>query len=249
MATIHVPQMLYFWPYMVFFSIPLTMSSLLPAIAQFLPGPVKAFCEDHLIRKSRTVVPGFVSSTLFMLFGLAAVHYNTIVHPYTLADNRHYVFYTFRILNRHLAIKYLAVPLYFICAWMTVHPFGTELENEADVKRNRGKPRPTSRDVDRQPCQISFVMVWIVTTTLSVVTAPLVEPRYFIIPWIIWRLHVPNLPSRCSSGGSLKKIQYDLRLVLETIWLMIINTLVGYNFLYRGFSWPSEPGKIQRFLW
>ena len=36
---------------------------------------------------------------------------------------------------------------------------------------------------------------------------------------------------------------------LETAWFMLVNVATGYVFLYRDFSWPQEPGKVQRFLW
>ncbi len=50
---------------------------------------------------------------------LAIVRCNTIIHPFTLADNRHYMFYVFRrtILQPGL-IRYLLVPVYAICSRM-----------------------------------------------------------------------------------------------------------------------------------
>ena len=186
--------------------------------------------------------------TLFIISGLAAVHLNTIVHPFTLADNRHYVFYVFRILRRHYLIKYLAVPFYYVCAWMTVQTLGSPSQEEVDQPQNQKGARLIN-EVGHRSCDVSFVVVWLATTTLSVVTAPLVEPRYFIIPWIIWRLHVPNIGAPLSPDPHGRKTSYDIRLVFETVWLLIVNAVVAYNFLFLGFSWPNEPGKIQRFLW
>jgi hypothetical protein len=48
--------------------------------------------------------------------------------------------------------------------------------------RNHDGFRPTSIETETgtgSPCQMSFIVIWLVTTTLSVVTTPLVEPRYF----------------------------------------------------------------------
>ena len=202
----------------------------------------------------------------------AVVHYNTIVHPFTLADNRHYTFYAFRLLLWHPSIRYSVVPIYFICAWATVLSFGgiaddpkstlrlAELEREGS---NR-KTRPESRIESEKRC--SFVLIWFLSTSLSLITAPLVEPRYFIIPWLIWRLHLPTAydPSRLSLAfSSPQKLlskrldtpkllvfeSYDHRLWLETIWFLIINAVTGYIFLYWGFIWEQEPGKVQRFMW
>ncbi|KAF2799070.1 glycosyltransferase family 59 protein [Melanomma pulvis-pyrius CBS 109.77] len=249
-ATVHLPQLLYLWPYIVFFSIPLTMASVLRHVVRLFPeSALKAFCQNNLVGSSRTSAPWAISTFVFIVFGLAAVHFNTIVHPFTLADNRHYVFYVFRILRRHPSIKYLAVPFYYICAWMAIQTLGSTSLEEAEVQQDYKTVHPINEEAERQPCQISFIIVWLATTALSVITAPLVEPRYFIVPWIIWRLHVPNIGASLSSNRRIEKGSYDLRLVLETVWLLVVNATIAYNFLYRGFSWPNEPGKIQRFLW
>jgi alpha-1,2-glucosyltransferase len=47
---------------------------------------------------------------------LLAIHFNTIIHPFTLADNLHYVLYVFRILLLHLAFKYAAILVYITFA-------------------------------------------------------------------------------------------------------------------------------------
>ncbi|KAF1960228.1 alpha-1,2 glucosyltransferas-like protein alg10 [Byssothecium circinans] len=248
-ATLHLPQMLYFWPYVVFFSVPLTIGSVLSPFVGLLPTGPRTVIEDHITGKAKVLFPSFISATLFMVSGLTAVHYNTIIHPYTLADNRHYVFYVFRILRRHPTINYAAVPLYYICAWMTFQTLGEKTPGEDPAKQTSQEKRSVDNNTPSQPCQISFVVAWVATATLSVATAPLVEPRYFIIPWIMWRLHVPYLPGPREEQASGKRRLYDMRLVLETVWLLTINAVLGYNFLYRGFSWPQEPGKVQRFLW
>lgn len=43
--------------------------------------------------------------------------------------------------------------------------------------------------------------------------------------------------------------RHDHRLWLETMWFLTINLATGYIFLYWGFEWPQEPGKVQRFMW
>ena len=43
--------------------------------------------------------------------------------------------------------------------------------------------------------------------------------------------------------------RHDDRLWLETVWFLTINLVTGYIFLYWGFEWPQEPGKVQRFMW
>jgi alpha-1,2-glucosyltransferase len=248
-ATIHLSQMLYIWPYIAFFSAPLVVGPILRAAIKPLPRSVQTIFENSSLSSRLPRYPDLIIAGLFVVGAVLTVHFNTIIHPYTLADNRHYVFYVFRILRQHPAIRYLAVPAYYICAWLVTNAVSVLPNDEQALKQKRPNNPPTSAGTGRSPCQISFITVWLVTTALSVVTAPLVEPRYFIIPWIVWRLHVPSAPASFSSQQRSNKHWHDMRLVLETIWLLIIDAAIMYVFLYRGFAWPNEPGNVQRFLW
>lgn len=90
----------------------------------------------------------------------------------------------------------------------------------------------------------SFALIWLLTTALSLITAPLVEPRYFILPWVIWRLHVR--PSRGAIAGlSVERT----RLWGETLWFLAVNVGTCAVFLGKEFEWASEPGRVQRFMW
>jgi len=241
--------MLYIWPYIAFFSAPLLLGPVFQAVATFLPKQFQKLSDNPLSSTAASKVPDILISSLFVIGAFSAVHFNTIIHPYTLADNRHYVFYIFKILRRYPAIKYLAVPVYYTCAWLALQLVGGTPNGEQALRQESDKPHPTSNKIGRPPCKISFIVVWLITTALSVVTAPLVEPRYFIIPWIIWRLHVPSLPASLTTKERSNTIGYHLRLGSETLWLLAINAAVTYVFIYRGFTWPNEPGKVQRFLW
>jgi len=213
---------------------------------------------------------------------LIAVHYNTIIHPFILADNRHYTFYVFKILRHYPALKYLAAPLYIICAWLVIHTLGTLTDDrtpspppkESSVHAINSQTNFPASDkgslawISPLGCRVSFAIVWLAATTLSLVSAPLVEPRYCILPWLFWRLHVPSVQTSESDGGSptdgqndaAKRItgkdwfwrvicREDVRLWVETVWFAAINLMTGYMFLYRGFEWANEPGKMQRFMW
>jgi len=266
-ATLHFTQMLYIWPYIFFFSFPLTIPLILTPVSNRLPeGTVRSYLETHLTVPVVSKAPRITRAVISMVLAAVTVHYNTIIHPFTLADNRHYVFYVFRILRRHPLLKYLAVPAYYCCGWLAIHTLGisrqTRIPNpHEDSKMSRDQElKRNAATAEGHSCQASFVIVWLATTTLSVVTAPLVEPRYFIIPWIMWRLHVPSVtvggsksPSNPPSVSKRKSRSfwqgYDLRLCLETVWYLVVNIVTAYMFLYRGFAWPQEPGKTQRFMW
>jgi alpha-1,2-glucosyltransferase len=238
--------MLYIWPCIVFFSWPV----LLPSIA----------------RLSRKTLPRVAVALAVMGLMLLAVHLNTVVHPFTLADNRHYVFYVFRILLRHAVIKYAAVPVYFTCAWLVINAMGgMPTRNESKVRQktkgDKGHHQtPPTQSMPEDSTRVSFVLVWLFATTLSLVTAPLVEPRYFIIPWLVWRMNIPvDSPREDSldeSDAKHKGVVYQTfswvvsnRLWVETAWYTLINFVTCYVFLYKGFEWPQEPGNVQRFMW
>ncbi|QDS76643.1 hypothetical protein FKW77_008093 [Venturia effusa] len=242
-ATIHLSQMLYLWPYLVFFSIPALLPPIITSIVHVFACPPSV---GSMLR--RTLM--FATS---IILAAGVIHYNTIVHPFTLADNRHYVFYVFRILLRHPSIRYLAAPVYIFCAELTIQALGGSKPPHQVVEKS------DQNSMAMMPVHgntASFVIIWLATTALSLITAPLVEPRYCIIPWIMWRLHLPRpVVDNKEKGddkesGLLAMLKNDqTRLALETAWFCCINTVTGYIFLYWGFSWPQEKGKIQRFMW
>ena len=305
--------MIYIWPYFAFFSWPLLYYQCLPETIRPFSFPAR--------------YPRKTIACITMAVMLVIVRYNTIVHPFTLADNRHYIFYIFRILLRHPLIKYLAVPIYFGCAWVTLAPLGGLPPVRHAIQRRpsntktqlpREEPRPSLTQPDISPTKranaqkstlsstssrastsaktetplqtnnaplppkkqrkqkqqvvevvgrrASFTLIWFLATALSIVTTPLVEPRYLIVPWLFWRLHmaVPRLEEDCAPPAerlntvrgkvseALKAALYerhDHRLWLETVWFLAVNLATGYIFLCWGFSWPQEPGKVQRFMW
>ena len=263
-VSIHLAQMLYIWPCFAFFSLPL----LYPYIIQLIPNtvlPPALRLSSIESRFPRVVVRGAVIAIM-----LAIAHYNTLVHPFTLADNRHYTFYVFRILLRHPVIKYLAAPIYFLCAWAAIAALGgQDAHKQQPTEKKSSKQRRQDRAISPlspgSDPRASFLLIWLLATAASLVTTPLVEPRYFVVPWLMWRLHVaplrregPPTPNSSNNAGvskigeDVEKIMYssyDHRLWLETVWLLAINMATGYVFLKWGFEWPQEPGLVQRFMW
>ncbi|TVY88273.1 Dol-P-Glc:Glc(2)Man(9)GlcNAc(2)-PP-Dol alpha-1,2-glucosyltransferase, partial [Lachnellula willkommii] len=100
-ATIHLPQLLYIWPFITFFSAPL----ILPALSSLLSATTSPSSPAW-----RYVLnAAYASAALVLTLGI--IKYNTIIHPFTLADNRHYIFYVFRYsILRHPAIRYALAP-------------------------------------------------------------------------------------------------------------------------------------------
>ena len=263
--------MLYIWPYLFFFSFPLLYPYLIRLVWPIIPQSLRRVLEK-LPGVSSTPIPPphwsmlVVTLGIFSLFASLVVRFNTIIHPFILADNRHYVFYVFRILQKPY-VKYLATPIYGICAWVCIQALGGNWYRVADAD-GESETKPESK-VQYDGCETPFVVIWLTTSALTLCSAPLVEPRYFILPWMTWRLHVPQrLPPR-DPGISKKELRslkngstrgppsivrksyagYDHRLWIETLWFLAVNVATGYMFLYRGFEWPQEPGRVQRFMW
>ncbi|RDL33740.1 uncharacterized protein BP5553_08108 [Venustampulla echinocandica] len=258
-ATIHITQLLYLFPFLAFFTAPLIIPS-------FFQHTVATLKSKFSFRKA---TPAVIYTTLALLTTLAIIHYNTIIHPFTLADNRHYVFYVFRYsILRHPLIRYLLAPIYLLCAWAVYLAF-IPLPSDSYSSPSDTGSAPTTKPTEPTRTQgaeaalppptmsnttntTSTLLLLLIPTALSLITAPLVEPRYFILPWVFYRLHLPT-PSASPSastprwdgilGGKTKWLWFEM------LWFLLINAITGYIFLYRGFKWPQEPGKVQRFMW
>lgn len=321
-ATIHLPQMLYIWPFFAFFSAPLLITPVLSIIAGLIPRTKRNAPSDSTTnnpglsslrsikpstksRKSSTAKPNenttpappsatkssgsgstllktldFLLShkfyyPLYLLFTIvlsaAIVRYNTIIHPFTLADNRHYMFYIFRYtILRSSSVRLALVFAYTLTRWLVwkrlegnnppsrdfvgemrlkdktenkmrwrdeyfASPFATldfsharqrsvnlkidEMTRDATSFKTKENDEQKKDDQElkeeefligpfttlslssSQPSaatsspRTSTVLLWLLTTTLSLVTAPLVEPRYLILPWVFYRLLVPAMPT------------------------------------------------------
>uniref|UniRef100_A0A914W6Y3 Dol-P-Glc:Glc(2)Man(9)GlcNAc(2)-PP-Dol alpha-1,2-glucosyltransferase n=1 Tax=Plectus sambesii TaxID=2011161 RepID=A0A914W6Y3_9BILA len=150
--------------------------------------------------------------TLSAVSAVAVIHLFTYDHPYLLSDNRHYTFYIWRRwFMRHWSLKFVAAPAYVLAA----------LAVAIGVRKQSAVWR------------MGFLLATIAVT----VPNRLLEFRYFLIPYLIWRLHVD------------RQLQSWPRLALEFFLHVSINCVTLWMFLYRPFEWAHEPGALQRFMW
>ncbi|KAF8420701.1 alpha-1,2 glucosyltransferas-like protein alg10 [Tirmania nivea] len=235
-ATFHAPQLFYFSLFTMFTSWPLVITPRLPLHFLYENFPIifpapRGSIQQVPIRTSTVQKVARTFLTLAILTGMGlVVHYNTYLHPYLLADNRHYPFYLFRrTIMVHPAVKYLAVPVYYACGWCVLHAL-QQPTLQSRLTRNNG-------DVTT-----IWALAYFAAFFGSVIGAGLVEFRYFVPAWVLWRLAVGSKGVDQDQGGSW-------RWWLEMSWFAGINTATAWLFLYRGFSWENEPGKVQRFMW
>ncbi|KAG0327416.1 glucosyltransferase [Dissophora globulifera] len=134
----------------------------------------------------------------------------TNVHPFLLADNRHYTFYLWRLLSRYEWVRlYALVPCYMAAAWFCWQAIATEQT-------------------------ILWTAIYILATALTLIPSPLIEFRYFITPYLIYRIAM-----RQPRGAWL---------LLELITYASVNAFTIWMFLKRPFQWRHEAG-LQRFMW
>ena len=81
-------------------------------------------------------------------------------------------------------------------------------------------------------------------TALAIVPSPLIEPRYFIVPYLLFRLHLG--PSDATPAAQAR---WQRAVLVELAFNIVVNAGTVYVFLERPFAWPNEPGRLQRFMW
>jgi alpha-1,2-glucosyltransferase len=173
---------------------------------------------------------------LVVIFSIAflAVHYGTVEHPFILADNRHYAFYFWRkIIKRTEWARYALIVPYTISIrawWITLS----------------------------QHFSIFWLLGLCACLSAAVIPSPLIEPRYFMIPFIIARLGLMEKTNAFEPtvGGTRQDTEMLTNIskpffkacIVESIWFALINGATLYLFLYKPFHWPDSLD-WQRFMW
>ncbi|CEP16638.1 hypothetical protein [Parasitella parasitica] len=157
-------------------------------------------------------VKSLIYGTASTLIALFLVHKFTHEHPFILSDNRHYTFYVWhKIYRRHWAVRYLLAPVYTMSGSLNIQAFADHT---------------------------SFLLAlgYFVALVLSLVPSPLLEFRYFIIPFLFYMVHIPppTQTMRTAVGLSL---------------YLSIHLVTVYLFVFRPFKWRDLPDQLQRFLW
>lgn len=146
---------------------------------------------------------------IFIGISVILIHNFTYQHEYLLADNRHYAFYVWsKIYKRHEHIKFLLIPVYLYCSWS----FTSELKH----------------------CDIFFKIIFFICLLMTTVPQKLLEFRYFILPYLIFRIN-------CKYGSVVS-------LLHEILLYILVNVATVYIFLNKPFKWANSDS-LQRFMW
>eukprot|EP00268_Persea_americana_P018828 TRINITY_DN19626_c0_g1_i5.p1 TRINITY_DN19626_c0_g1~~TRINITY_DN19626_c0_g1_i5.p1 ORF type:complete len:512 (+),score=41.58 TRINITY_DN19626_c0_g1_i5:227-1762(+) len=167
---------------------------------------ISVLCQLFWKNKLLNLFLGLIALTV----GLIAVHFFSVAHPYLLADNRHYPFYMWRkVITAHWSMKYLLVPLY-VYSWFSIFSILGKFQKKI------------------------WVLIYFLACAAVLIPAPLIEFRYYTIPFYFMILHSQIDDNR---SWSLIGILY-----------MAVNIFTMMMFLFRPFTWAHEPG-TQRFIW
>ncbi|KAH8023702.1 hypothetical protein HPB51_015242 [Rhipicephalus microplus] len=182
-ACAHLPQLGYFALF--------TLVHAAPYLLQ--PGIVKRFFES--VRRRPFL---YAAVTLACLL---AVQNFTHVHPYLLADNRHFPFYLWRrLLGRNELVRCCLVPLYIYAGYAMSH----QLRH-------------------KEPW---WQLLFFVCVVASTVPQKLLEFRYFVVPYLYFRLQ-------------LKDVKY-WQVLAELVANIAVNVAVLWLFLNRTFTWTDR---------
>ncbi|XP_025106481.1 putative Dol-P-Glc:Glc(2)Man(9)GlcNAc(2)-PP-Dol alpha-1,2-glucosyltransferase isoform X3 [Pomacea canaliculata] len=150
-----------------------------------------------------------IVTVTFFLFAVIFVSKFMYIHVYNLSDNRHYNFYFLsKIITRHEYAKFLLIPAYyygFVVMWNLL-----------------------------QKRDLFWKLSYFICTVACIVPQRMIEFRYFIFPYLLFRLNIPM--------ASVKL------LLAELAFYFSINALTVYAYAYKPFPWPNTP-LPQRFMW
>ncbi|XP_068142973.1 dol-P-Glc:Glc(2)Man(9)GlcNAc(2)-PP-Dol alpha-1,2-glucosyltransferase [Drosophila tropicalis] len=189
-ATINLPQIFYFAIFAAGFGITNTVRQLVTAL--------------KLLRRH------ILLSGLALVAIVLVIHFNTVVHPYLLADNRHYTFYVWsRLYGRIWWFRYAMALPYLIALTM----LGCGLRHMPD----------------------SFLLMFPLSLVLVLCFQRLLEVRYFLVPYIIFRLN-----TRPTRKGHAEWLELGVHLML--------NVATFYIYFTKEFYWENYRTP-QRIIW
>lgn len=165
---------------------------------------------------------GFGLNFLLTAASYALIHYIiknfTVVHPFLLADNRHYTFYIYRKILARKHTEFLLVPAYHFCCWLAVYVLNESRKSALSMK-------PMG------------ILGFVAMTALTLIPSPLFEPRYYIVPLVVFRIFVRPMSTNLTRSH-----------LYEFLWYLLINAVVFIVFFNYEFTWATEL-EFQRIIW
>jgi alpha-1,2-glucosyltransferase len=213
---LHVSQLLYFT---VFVSTVLSTEWLVLSKDQGVTGVIRTFAA----RGKGWIRQTFVCFVVLPVFAGLSVHYASPIHPFMLADNRHYVFYLWKNMMRRGYVRYFLVPVYVALGWGII---------------------------ERLRLQQSSLWCFglLICTALVLIPAHLVEFRYFTVPAMLWQVHMlgggvgDRGGTEVDGGGRRRWWSASVTMLVH----VATNIVVMWIFLHKTFQAPD--GSVSRFM-
>lgn len=196
-SVFHPPQILYFGLFSFTFGFPWIAT------------------KENLIQFFDAIRSNKLKTTITTSAIFGSLYLSCHVHPYLLADNRHFTFYVWR--------RFLGCP---------TSPFSRSILLTPLYAFSLCTIISTLRTKDTL-----WRYFFSICLCISIVPQKLLEFRYFVVPFMIWRLNIPN-----------NHQSNHFQLTVEFVLNCFVNILTIYLFLYKTFKWPSST-ETQRFMW
>lgn len=185
-----------------------------PQIFYFVSFTV-LFLGPYMIRPSRIInfilfsVNHLTLTVGFLAISYALVNKYTYVHLYLISDNRHYTFYVWsKIYERLPQIRYALIPTYYYGIFSLLQTMKYK--------------------------NVFWKLVFIICLFASTIPQKLLEFRYFILPYLLYRLDVRFVSWK--------------ELALEVLIYFTVNVFTIYMFIAKPFKWGDNVD-LQRFMW
>jgi alpha-1,2-glucosyltransferase len=164
---------------------------------------------------------------------------NRIAHPFILADNRHYIFYLWKnFYGRFEWFRYVMCPVYAAAVLYLIPILMSKLNMHVKLLASQEK----------------FIMLffWVTLSTMALMPSPLIEFRYFILPWMFLQFEIA--PFIADEREEKYKIKNDFSAFLASLWpnilfSILVNVVTLYVFLNKPFVYNATTGEIGRFMW
>lgn len=151
-ASIHIPQLFYFTLFLLIFGSSLWIPHLFDVF--------KIFTNWRYL----------LTAAFLGLIIAIIVQYNTLIHPYLLADNRHFTFYIWnRLYGRYALARFFVIPVYIFGLYTMFNSLNGS---------------------------IGFKMFFVLSTLLTVCLQKMIEVRYFLMPFLLLRLNRSSVVKR-----------------------------------------------------
>ncbi|VEU19290.1 DEKNAAC100820 [Brettanomyces naardenensis] len=217
-VTFHLMQLLYCSTFIAIFTVPLWFSLDL----------FKNYFKDNLLSTR-----GLLFNAVWIPVLAVVVQNFTIIHPFLLADNRHYTFYLVRrFIIRDEMSKYELLPVYHFACYV-IWDFIKQSAEDSESSSNSS---------------LAMFFALICSTALTIIPSPLFEPRYFILPFIFFRLLIKPSSKPIVNISWLRENNWATRLVLEAVWEWLWTQAIYIIFLTYSFMWETEEYP-QRIIW